>query len=307
MLIDKKFLQEFEQGLNPQRLQESPVPAEIIGYGEISTIFRIQSHPRTAFKRLPLFSDQSSAEGYVALFHEYCGLLTKAGLRLPEQETCIVAIPGRPTVLYIAQEMLPADSFGHRLLQQLEREEVKDLLEGIVSETAKVWHLNRSLGSSLQVALDGQISNWVRLDDKTGKSLMYIDTGTPLFRKEGVEQLDAELFLKSAPGFLRWILRLFFVKDVFDRYYDLRQVYIDIAANLFKEQRPDLIPMALEVINRYLSEDREPILFEEVKKYYNNDKRIWTLFLAFRRIDRWMTTHLFGKRYEFILPGKIKR
>ncbi len=46
---------------------------------------------------------------------------------------------------------------------------------------------------------------------------------------------------------------------------------------------------------------------EEVKKYYREDKLIWTLFLAFRRIDRWLTIKLLRKRYEYVLPGKIKR
>jgi hypothetical protein len=45
----------------------------------------------------------------------------------------------------------------------------------------------------------------------------------------------------------------------------------------------------------------------EVTQYYRQDKLIWTLFLAFRRLDRWVTTKLFRRRYEFILPGKIKR
>ncbi|MEW6188327.1 MAG: DUF6206 family protein [Thermodesulfobacteriota bacterium] len=307
MLVDETLLNAFEKGLNPQRLEDSPVKAEIIGYGEISAIFRIQGHPRTAYKRLPLFSDYASAEKYTGLFNEYCRLLSEAGLCLPLQETFIIEIPGRPTVLYIAQEMLPAESFGHRLLQRLEVKEIKELLEGIAQETSKVWILNRSLAPDIQIALDGQISNWVCSGDKKGSNLMYIDTGTPLFRKKGVEQLEAELFLKSAPAFLRWILRLFFLKDVFDRYYDLRRVFLDLAANLYKEQRPDLIPITMEVINHHLPEDQVPLKAEEVKNYYRTDRLIWTLFLAFRRFDRWMTTRLFQKRYEFILPGKIKR
>ena len=44
-----------------------------------------------------------------------------------------------------------------------------------------------------------------------------------------------------------------------------------------------------------------------VEKYYKEDKLIWSLFLAFRKLDRWLKTVLFRKRYEFILPGKIKR
>jgi len=122
-----------------------------------------------------------------------------------------------------------------------------------------------------------------------------------------MEQLDPELLLQSAPGFLRWILRLFFLDDVMNRYYDRRQVYIDLAANLHKEQRPDLIPVMLKIINRNKPETMPPLTEDEINKYYKEDKRIWTLFLAFRKIDRWLTTKLFRKTYNFILPGKIKR
>jgi hypothetical protein len=92
-----------------------------------------------------------------------------------------------------------------------------------------------------------------------------------------------------------------------NRYYDQRQVYIDLAANLYKEQRPDLIPMTIETINRQIGSDQIPLTEDDVKKYYREDKLIWTLFLSFRRIDRWLATRIFRRRYEFILPGKIKR
>jgi len=138
-------------------------------------------------------------------------------------------------------------------------------------------------------------------------TLFYIDTSTPIFRKNGLEQMDPELFLKSAPFFLRWIIRLFFLDDVMMRYYDRRQVYLDLVANLYKEQRPDLIVSVIELINRHLPDGDEPLTLKEVDKYYREDKLIWTLFLTFRRIDRWLTTRVFRRRYEFILPGKIKR
>ena len=46
---------------------------------------------------------------------------------------------------------------------------------------------------------------------------------------------------------------------------------------------------------------------KDVEKYYREDKMIWQLFLAFRRVDRFLTTKLLRRRYEFILPGKIER
>jgi hypothetical protein len=92
-----------------------------------------------------------------------------------------------------------------------------------------------------------------------------------------------------------------------NRYYNPRQVYMDLAANLYKEQRPDLIPLMVATINRYLTTDQKPLSEAEVASYYREDKLIWTLFLAFRRVDRWIKRCLLHRRYEFILPGKIKR
>jgi Family of unknown function (DUF6206) len=307
MGADANLLYDFEIGLNPQRLRDSAIPATIIGYGEISAIFRIADHRETVFKRLPLFSDRSSAEKYTRQYHDYCHFLSASGLHLPDHQTFIIEPPSRPVAVYIAQKMLRPENFGHRLLHVFGQDEIRLLVETIVTEISKVWQFNCVHQPRVELALDGQLSNWVRVEERQSPVIYYIDTSTPLFRKDGTEQLDPELFLKSAPAFLRWIIRLLFLKDVINRYYDQRQVYIDLAANLYKEQRPDLIPMAIEIINRQIGSDQTPLIEADVKKYYREDKLIWTLFLSFRRIDRWLTTQIFRRRYEFILPGKVKR
>ena len=304
MNVERSLVHEFEAGLNPQDLEASKIPAEVLGYGEISIILRIDGNAGVAFKRMPLFSDPAAAELYERQFHEYCGYLGDAGLSLPDHETMVVTIPGRPVVLYIAQERFPGEYFSHRLVHGLEPGEAATLLDRIIEETDKVWKLNDSSHPVLQLAIDAQISNWVCLEN--GK-ILYIDTSTPLYRKDGVEQMDPELFLQSAPAFLRWLIRWLFLKDVMNRYYDPRLVYVDLAANLYKEKCPELIPDVIRCINRHLPPDQQPLSMEEVKKYYKEDKLIWTLFLAFRRIDRWMTTKLFRGRYEFLLPGRIER
>ena len=307
MLAEDQRLHDFEMGLNPQHLEDSTIPADIIGYGEISAIFQIAHNQQVAYKRLPLFSDRLSAENYTRLIDDYCHLLSESGLSLPEYQTFIVEPPNRPVAVYIAQKRLPQDRFGHRLIHMAEDAGIDTLLESIITEIFKVWHFNQKHHPAVELALDGQLSNWVLLEEQSGPAVQYVDTSTPIFRKEGVEQLDPELFLKSAPGFLRWILRLAFLKDVLNRYYDQRLVFIDMAANLFKEQRPDLIPVTIEIINRKLTSDKKPISVSEVQKYYREDKLIWSIYLTFRRIDRWLTTRIFRRRYEFILPGKIKR
>ena len=124
--------------------------------------------------------------------------------------------------------------------------------------------------------------------------------------------MEAELLLKSAPSFLRPILKAFFVQEVVDRYYDWRLVTIDHIANFFKEQKPEIIPRLIRRINRFFKEEAsnfeiEPITFEEVHKYYKNDKMIWVIFQNARRFDRYLKTKLLKKKYDFYLPEKIKR
>jgi hypothetical protein len=140
----------------------------------------------------------------------------------------------------------------------------------------------------------------------------YLDTSTPLYRVDGREQLDLELFLRSAPSFLRWILRALYLKDVVNRYYDFRLVAVDLAANFYKEQVPNLVPDAVAVVNAFWAGeaadlDLAPITVKEVEDYYRQDKQIWTVYQAMRRLDRALTTRLLRKPYPYILPGVIRR
>lgn len=303
MKIDHDLINQFESHLNPQNLAGSPIAAKILGFGEISTIFQIGEDSTVAYKRMPLFHNRSAALNYVQQYREYCQCLRNAGLRLPEDDTMISDSLWQVVVLYIAQRQFPAEQFVHRLIHQLDLPDIKRLTEQVVLEIEKVWQYNQGQKPAIELSLDGQLSNWVWLDEK----LYFVDTSTPLYRKNGVEQMDPEPLLKSAPGLLRWILRLFFLDDVMNRYYDRRLVSLDLAANLIKEGRAELIPAAIEIINHHLPVEIQPLTADEVQKYYRQDRLIWTLFLSFRRIDRWLTTKVLRKRYEFILPGKIKR
>ena len=140
----------------------------------------------------------------------------------------------------------------------------------------------------------------------------YLDTSTPMFRINKKEAMEAELFLKSAPSFLRGLLKIAFLQEVLDRYYDWRLVTIDMLANLFKEQRKDLIPGCLKVVNKFFDNDAKdfkikPILLKEVINYYKNDKQIWDIFQNARKFDRYLTTKIFHKKYNFYLPSSIQR
>ena len=254
---------------------------------------------------MPLFKNVASAETYLEKYNEYCSRLQFAGLNLPASHTMIIDTPNRPVVLYIIQEAYPAIEFCHNRVHQDAREDCEIMIQEIVENLAKVWTFNDENNPHITLAIDGQLSNWVwRENDQGTRSLMYIDTSTPLYKIDGIEQLDPELFLKSAPGFLRWVIRWLFLEDVMNRYYDQREVYKDLAANCIKEQAREYIEPILNTAKQHLI---TPLLVDEVESYYNSDKTIWKLFLAFRKFDRFIQRKLFNSRYEFILPEIIQR
>ncbi len=83
-MLSQELLYEFEKGLNPQKPAESKIPARIVGYGEISAIFEIEADNIHVYKRLPLFDSLSAARHYQQVYLDYCSLLVKAGLSLPD-------------------------------------------------------------------------------------------------------------------------------------------------------------------------------------------------------------------------------
>jgi hypothetical protein len=187
------------------------------------------------------------------------------------------------------------------------------MIEAVMAGLIRIHQWNRAHNPKKQIALDGQISNWSFQFGKENQSrAVYFDITTPLFRVNGTEQLDTEIFLKSCPSFLVWLVRWQFLQDVLDRYYDTRMVLIDLVANFYKEGRGDRIDTALSLINQRLAwQDLEqgiaPLTRPEVDRYYKNDAFIWSLFLHLRRFDRFFKTRVLGRRYNFILPGKIIR
>jgi len=302
-VISAQELRRFEEQLEPWRLAEGRSGARVLGYGEISTVLAIGNDAHTAYKRMPLFSTVEQATDYAHHFQCYTGFLREAGLDIPEEQTAIVDIPGRPVVLYIAQGLLPRERFCHVLIHELDDHACRALFEAVAESIMRVWSYNGQRRPGIELAIDGQLSN--RVLQESGQ-IVFVDTSTPIFRREGIEQLDPELFLASAPGFLRWLLRLAFLDEVMSRYYDSRRVFLDLVANLFKEGREDLVGVALPVVNARLPSPAG-LTADEVRKYYAGDKLIWSSFLAFRKLDRWVKTRISGGRYEFVLPGKIKR
>jgi len=316
------LLRQFEEKLNPAQPEKCSLPTRVLGYGEISTVIQIGEgqHEALAYKRMPMFKNLAEAEAYKISYQEYTDVLSnKIGLNLVPADIALLPDENHGLIIgYIAQQKLPSPSIGHKAIHFLEAADVHKLVNAILKEAEKVYHFNDKHKGDLEIAIDCQISNWaIKNFDPTADSLhepielFYFDTSTPLMRRQGKEQLNSELFLRSAPSFLVWIIRLLFLQDVMTRYYDFRKVVIDLLANFYKEQRAELIPDLVKVVNEFFidkinSGSFMPITEKEVKSYYRDDAKIWRIYLAFRKADR-LLHNVLRKNYPYILPGKIKR
>ena len=306
-------------------LLKYPLELKILGYGEISTVMKParkfsdrQSTP-WIYKRMPIFPSLEDVKKYQKIYREYRELLIeKCGLRVPEQKIWYVVRRNGTVSVYALQEMVNPNLIGHKIIHHLNPEQGRILFNRVLHEMKKVWDFNQT-SADLKIALDCQISNWAledcetdNLDEQIQADLIYLDTSTPLYRVNGQEQLDPEIFIKNSPSFLRAIIRIFFLQDVLDRYYDFRSVVIDLIANLYKEDLSQFIPQLVEDANHIFMTDftdlnLEPLTEKEIEKYYKQDAFIWRFFQTSRKIDKFITEKIKRNRYEYRLPGKIKR
>jgi len=291
-------LDELDTNLCKGRFDDQKQNVKIIGYGEISTILQFQQQTEWVVKRMPIFDSNSQAKKYLVSYRTYNILLQDAGINIPSHQESIIG--ENPVSLYLMQHAFNPEQIASTALQSADIEQQGAILSGIVQEIEKIFHYNQNSNSDYLLSCDGQSSNWAIDGDK----IFYIDTSTPLFKKNFVEQLEYELLLKSTPSFLRGIIRIFFLKDVLDRYYQKKLVYIDLIANLKKEQLSHLIPMTIAIVNSFLE---NPLSEKDINQYYRQDKFIWQLFLSFRKLDRWLHHNLWHKPYQYFLPEKVQR
>ncbi|MHA2107199.1 MAG: DUF6206 family protein [Candidatus Hodarchaeales archaeon] len=323
MKIDINQIRDFEHSINTLYPERGEVPIQILGYGEISLVFEfVHSSEPIAYKRLPIFDTEEQVTRHIKAYDLYHKILTKKGINVPLEDSCWLKSEDDSIVLYCAQQKIDPQSIGNAIIHhQISQEEIFTLIKVIMRRLSKIWLYNQR-SRNIQVGIDGQISNWavIGYDPANPRiseaiELLYLDTSTPLFRINSIDAMEPVLFLKSAPSFLRWLLEALFLEEVVGRYYDFRLVTIDIIANFYKEQKAELIPQLIKLVNDFFSDEVPeleivPLSFKEVDAYYNGflgDRQIWVIFQAARRMDRYLQTRMLGRKYNFYLPGKIKR
>ena len=102
------------------------------------------------------------------------------------------------------------------------------------------------------------------------------------------------------------------VEDYLGAFFDPRRTAIDLLGNFNKEGAPEKIPAALAFVNDWIARQPQagrlaPIELEDVRRYYANDAATLALSLRLRRLRRFVDTKLLRRRYDFILPGPIRR
>ena len=319
--VDFELLKQFEFEFDPEDPEGCRIPCRVLGYGEMSTVFEIKEPDMQglAFKMMTVFETWEELGDYLETYVEYNRKLEQdIGISMPPNGYAVVESGKRKPVFFIVQEKFKPAAIGNQVIHLMPAEMVEALVERTLHELKKVWVYNNS-DRKWEVGIDGQISNWV-IEDFDSKNpqitpdccLSYVDTSTPMLRYKGEEQLDTELFLRPAPSMLVWILRAFFLQEVMDRYYDFRKVAVDLLANFYKEQRPELIPSLVPVVNNFFDSECpefniEPIEEKELRSYYREDAFIWWLYQNMRRFDRWLYRDILHKEYRHPIPPKIKR
>ena len=306
-----------------------PLSINILGIGEITTTIEVKGehwgkiHPqekrwmRLAYKRLPAFADKATVDHYLKAHNEYQDLLEAIGIPVPWHDNLVKQRPDGKWTVYNRQERFSSNLVACLIIRDAPDEVVLPLFQLVLDKLTLLFCHNRDHPEQL-IGFDGQISNWILPQYKEGasdvsrdafdKTILYIDTTTPLLRYDGLEQLDTELFLKSVPAVFRPVIRALMLHEVLDRYYRPRDVLLDLVASFITHHRPDLVPLLVAEANKFMAgsdavPDSKPFTVKEITSYNRQDVMIWHFFRTLKRIDRYISERFFHRAYEQRLPA----
>ena len=320
--IDAALLCEVECGLNTSQPDRSRHPVRVLGFGEISAVLALETLPEAkewVFKRLPVFITEDEASAHIELTARYVDTITRH-IGIHVKDTTYFSVRPREdlAVFYAAQRMLPADHIGSAVLRWAPDADCIALFEAVLRQVEKVWEFNRTNIEGIEIAIDLQLSNWAVLSDEprpridASTPLTFIDITTPLMRSNGRELLNTEAFIRGCPTLLRWPVRKFMAEEVVSRYYDPRTCVLDVIGNCIKEGRDDLVPAMVESANAFFTRkpaslEIAPFSIADVFRYYRQDALIFIVFLALKRLDRFIKSRVLRQPYDYILPVHIDR
>lgn len=310
----RAILQRFEAHLDPTRPTASDAPVDIVGYGEVSTVFSLAALPGQVCKRMAGFRDVGEVQRYITVVQRYIARLTALGVQVAATLPVSVCTSASGHVVYLLQPQLDGCGLGNHLLRAADDGVLLAAIERVLAVARTLLLANRAARDGRVLTVDAQLSNWHF--PLTGEAVgvpTLIDVGTPFMRLDGVDEMGIELFLAPVPAPMRPLYRrLRLVERYIDDYFDPRQLLTDLLGNFHKEGRADRIDLAIAHVNDWLGGPGadlgvRPITRDAVDRYYRKDAQLLELFLKVRRLDRFVRTRLLRRRYNFILPGPIRR
>ncbi len=321
-----------EQLLDPAD-PERGAGVTVLGYGEVSAALTIDGLPGLVCKRMSGFSDPDAAARYVDLVTDYLAELTSAGIVVVPTLALPIARPAGHTVVHLVQPEQAAATVGNRLLGSTDDAGLAAAVRGTLECVATLARHTAERTDGLEVALDGQLSNWAfpcanaaadpRAHPTDAASPTeppgpteppsLFDVGTPFMRRAGKHSMSRAYLLGPVPPGLRtYYGRKGLVEAYLDDYFVPRTVALDLLGNFHKEGRADRLPVAIDVVNQWLAEaglpgPSAPIDLDEVATYYRKDADLLELYLRLRRMDRFVRTKVLRRPYDYLLPGRVTR
>ncbi|MBN1534149.1 MAG: hypothetical protein JXA20_15870 [Spirochaetes bacterium] len=305
----KAILTEFEKGVDLYAPEGGPLGCRILDYGEVTVVITLEAIPGKALKRMSGFVSEAEALEYVEEEMRYLQLLRDRGITPLATECC--AVTGKTPVVYLVQELIPRERLGNHILRSEPIERVAASIEAVLDCIASCVRYNREAAQGVEAAADSQLSNWYFPGE--GGTPLLIDVGSPITRVGGKVYAFTRLFYRSFPWPLSSLVRLLgAVESYFNEYFDLRLAILDLLGNFYKEQAAARIPQCIEAVNAWLARHPEgasvkPVTLGEVKKYYGKDAALLELMFRVRQYARFVRNRIFRGRYDYILPGRIKR
>jgi hypothetical protein len=213
-------------------------------------------------------------------------------------------------VVYLVQPRLDHETLGNRLLHTADDARLAAVIGQSLDSVGRLARHSAQRADGVEVAVDGQLSNWSFPPD--GRPPVLVDVGTPFIRRHGRHSLDARVFVAAAPPGIRGLFLRFVADSYQDDYFVPRTLAVDMLGNFHKEGTTQRIDLGLDVVNEWLARadlpgPRDPIDAAEVAAYYRRDAQLLGLFLQARRADRMIRTKVLRRPYDFLLPGRVAR
>jgi hypothetical protein len=215
-------------------------------------------------------------------------------------------------VVYLVQPRLPADRLGQAILRHGTDVALHALLDHVLGYVQRVLAENGRRPDGRSLAIDAQLSNWHCPSDDGARPAL-LDVGTPFMYRDGRLEVGTDIFLRAYLAPLRWWLRRQrAVERYVEDYFRFDLTALDLLGNFTKEGAEARLDSAIAFVNTWTARHRAAeggatVDERAVRTYYARDAATLETSLRARRLTRFVQARLLRKRYDFILPGHIRR